>query len=437
MSGRARPAGRMESAGLHGNVLSHLSQHQLSRRTLLGGLLGTAAGVGLQCAIPSAIAGELKSQRKQLLIINHSGGLSQLESWDPKPGTDTGGPLSRISTSVPGIQISEWLPYTAQQVHRLTILRSLSTGENDHGPGHYLMMTGRRIQTGFLYPTLPCWTHQAVTPAAHPVPGYISIGGGDREAAFLGVQYDPVKVLVGKPLDNVDRPASISEESSLRRLMLRQRINGRFLKQRVTADTAAYSQSFEQAVQLVRNKTLFDLTQEPASDHDRYGRHEMGQQCLLARRLLQQGVTCVRVTHPGYDTHAENFNVHLDLLEQFDRPFACLIEDLAARGLLANTLVVCMGEFGRTPNINTRMGRDHWSGTWSAAFAGLSIPQGKVVGSTNDTGVEVVDTKVTSPDLFHSLLTVLGIDPTQKLSVEGQEIPLADPAGIAVTELLG
>ena len=407
-----------------------------SRRRWLGGMASAAAAVGLGGAIESAVAAGLQSKRKQLLVVNHGGGLSQLESWDPKPGTDTGGPLAAIPTSVPGVHFAEWLPYTAKQAHHLTVLRSLSTGENDHGPGHYLMMTGRRIQTGFLYPTLPCWANQSLTPKELSVPGYIAVGQAQREAAFLGVRYDPVKVLVGKPIDNVDRPASLSEAAAVRRMQLRQRIDARFQSNRGTADTSAYALSFDQALQLVRNKKLFDLSQEPARDHARYGSHEMGQQCLLARRLLEHGVTCVRVIHPGYDTHAENFNVHLDLLEQFDRPFACLIEDLAERGMLEHTLVAAMGEFGRTPNINTRMGRDHWSSAWSAAFAGVGLPAGAVVGKTNDKGTEVTDVKVTAPDLFHTLLTALDIDPYETIAVEGQQIPIADPAGHQISELL-
>lgn len=418
---------------------------RFSRRRLLGGLAGAAVasgtlgsfgGVDLGSATEAAVAASLKSQRKQMLVVFHAGGLSQLESWDPKPSTDTGGPCAAIDTSVPGLKFAEWLPHTAKQAHHLTVLRGLSTGENDHGPGAYLMMTGRRIQSGFLYPTLPCWANQALTPPGLEVPGYINVGDAQREAAFLGVRFDPVKVKVGKPIENVDRPKDLPETAIARRMLLRQRADSRFQSRRGTADTAAYALSFDQAEQLVRNKKLFDLTREPACDHERYGKHEMGQQCLLARRLLEHGVTCVKVIHPGYDTHAENFNVHLDLLEQFDRPFACLIEDLAARGLLDHTLVAAIGEFGRTPNINTRMGRDHWSGAWSAAFAGVGMPAGKVVGKTNSGGTEVTDVKVTAPDLFHTLLTAVEVDPHAEVGVEGQKIPIADPAGHVIKELL-
>jgi hypothetical protein len=419
------------------NTPCNFAEHQLTRRTLLAGLLGGTAGtVGLNGLIQSAVADQLRAAKKQLLIVNQGGGLSQLESWDPKPGTETGGPVRAIPTSVPGVHIAEWLPHTARQVHHLTIVRSLSTGENNHGPADYLMMTGRRQETGLVYPTLGCWANRHWTPAGHGVPGYVLLGQGARESAFLGAQFDAVKVQVDKPIANVDRPAALAEAADLRRHALRQQMNRRFALGRGSADTAAYVQSFDQAMQLMTNKRLFDLSHEPASDADRYGRHEFGRQCLLARRLLEQGVTCVKVIHAGYDTHAENFNVHLDLLDQFDRPFACLIEDLAARRMLEHTLVVAMGEFGRTPQINTRMGRDHWSGSWSAAFAGPRFPAGAVFGRTSADGTEVTDGKVNAPDLFHTLLRALDIDSHATIDVEGQEIPIADPAGKPVAGLL-
>lgn len=410
--------------------------HAVSRRALLGGLLAGGAGLGVEALLPQAIAQQLQRAKKQLLIVYHAGGLSQLESWDPKPGTSTGGPLRQISTSVTGIQVAEWLPYTARQMHHLTVLRSLSTNENNHGPGAYLMMTGRRQEIGQVYPSISCIANRYLTPSSHPVPGYISVGETVREAAFLGARFDPVKVLVGKPVENLDRLSYISEQGDMRRGELRRSLDRRFTTKRNSPETAAYAQTYEQAAQLMANKNLFDVGDETPQDADRYGKHEMGQQCLLARRLLERGVTCVKVTHPGYDTHAENFNVHLDLLEQFDRPFAALIEDLAARDMLQHTVVVAIGEFGRTPGINTRMGRDHWSHTWSAAFAGCNFPRGRVVGKTNATGQEVVEEKVTAPDLFHTMLTALDIDPLEKFEVDGQSIPIGDPAGSVVEALL-
>jgi hypothetical protein len=409
------------------------AEHQLSRRTLLGGLLaGSVAGPSL---VEQALGEQLRATGKRLLIVNQAGGPSQLETWDPKPGADTAGPHLTIATSVPGIHICELLPHTARHVHRLAIVRGMSTGDNNHGPAATLLFTGRREGTGLSYPELPCVATRFMTAADHPVPGYVSIGG-DGVPAFLEAHYAPVKLTVDQPPANLDRLPTLDAAGDERRHALRRRMDGLFQARRGSAETSAYVHSFEQARQLMGHKRLFDLATEDPRLIDRYGRHEFGRSCVLARRLLEQGVTCVKVQHAGYDTHAENFNVHLDLLEQFDRPFAMLLEDLDASGLLEETLVLCTGEFGRTPYINTRMGRDHWSHSWSLALAGPCIPRGAVVGRTNDNGTEVIEDKIDAAGLFHTLLIALGIDHRGHWTVDGQQIPIADPAGGPVEKLL-
>ena len=411
----------------------------ISRRHVLRNLVGTAAGgICLNGFAPYGWTSPVTPAKKRLLVIVHSGGLSQLESWDPKPGTSTGGPCQAISTSVPGVQVSDLLPHTSQQIHHLTLVRSMSTGEDNHGPGRYLMLSGRREGSGLVYPTLPCVANHYLTPANHPLPGYFAIGGSGREAAFLGTRYDPVNVPGDKPLANLARSTKLSDTSEVRRQALRERFNQRFTaNQRGFSDTSAYTQSFVQAQQLMQHASLFDMTQEPPQDAERYGKHRMGQRCLLARRLLERGATCVVVNHEGYDSHAENFNFHLDLLEQFDRPFSCLISDLAQREILKDTFVIVLGEFGRTPNINHRFGRDHWSRSWSLALAGPGIGAGRVFGKTNAEGTEVIEDMVNAADLFHTFLEVLDIDSSQKYGIDGHEdIPIADPAGKVVEKLL-
>jgi uncharacterized protein (DUF1501 family) len=186
----------------------------------------------------------------------------------------------------------------------------------------------------------------------------------------------------------------------------------------------------------MERRQVFDVTKEPQKDVDRYGRHDLGRHCLLARRLLQNGVTFVQVTHSNYDTHNENFDFHLEQLGEFDRPFACLIEDLAASGLLEHTLVVVLSEFGRTPNINLYYGRDHWSKAWSVVVAGGKIPRGHVHGKTNENGTAVVDGQVDHANLFHTYLQALGIDSTENFTIDGRPMPIADPASAPIKELL-
>jgi uncharacterized protein (DUF1501 family) len=181
---------------------------------------------------------------------------------------------------------------------------------------------------------------------------------------------------------------------------------------------------------------VFDVTKESPQDQDRYGKHDFGRHCLLARRLLEQGMTCVKVTHSNYDSHFENFDFHIEQLGEFDKPFATLLEDLAQRGMLDTTLVIVMAEFGRTPNINAGLGRDHWSKAWSVAMAGCGIQHGAVIGKTNDNGTAVVDREVDGRHLFHTYLRAVGVDSTADYPGVNRSIPIADPAGSPISELL-
>lgn len=413
-----------------------MHDHAFSRRALLGGLLaGGAAAATHGNWLPTLLAGELKKTGKRLLIVNHNGGLSQLESWDLKLGADTGGPCLPIATSTPGLYISEWLPRSAKVMHHLCVLRGMCTGENNHGPAQYLMMSGRREGAALVYPHIGSVVHKYRTPVDHPVPGFVAVGE-PGSPAFLGPQFGPVPVDVSKPTANLKRPAWIDEAADRRRQDFRRQLNQSFARRRGSAETLAYAQSFIQAEQLMRNKRLFDLSLEDPRQIDRYGGHEMAQRCLLALRLIEAGVTCVTVAHNGYDTHAENFNVHYDLLEQFDRPFACLVEDLAERGLLEDTVLVVTGEFGRTPGVNHRMGRDHHSWSWSCVVGGAGFPRGGVYGATNANGTEVTDGKIDAASFFHTLLTALGIDSKQNYLVDGEQVPIADPAAKPIGALL-
>ncbi len=186
----------------------------------------------------------------------------------------------------------------------------------------------------------------------------------------------------------------------------------------------------------MERRDVFDVAKEPAAEQERYGKHEFGQQCLLARRLIEHGVSCVQVTHSNYDTHSENFDFHIEQLGEFDRSFATLIDDLVARGLWESTLLVVMSEFGRTPNINPMFGRDHWGTAWSVALGGCGIQPGAVIGKTNANGTEVTDRQVDHGHLFHTYLRAVGVDSTAKFDAGGRAIPMADPAAEPITELL-
>ncbi|MGE0610107.1 MAG: DUF1501 domain-containing protein, partial [Pirellulales bacterium] len=340
----------------------HGPEHTIGRRNFLGGMgvgLGTALGFGN--VMRSAAGDELQKQHKQILVVYLAGGASQLETWDPKPGTDTGGPFRSIATSVPGTYISELLPFTARQMHHLAIIRSVNTKENDHGRGNYFMHTGRPKKPADEYPVLGSVAARYLTPDKSPLPGYIRItpgGGGlaQADAAFLGPRYAGLNIGAGQAIANTARPAGLTPEGDAARNALRKKLTDRFMRRRRTAMTEAYTYSYDQAAQLMERSDLFDVTKEPQSEQDKYGPHDFGRHALLARRLLESGVTYVEVAHREYDTHYENFDFHIEQLGEFDKTFATLIDDLAARGLLKTTLVVVMSEFGRTPTINANYG---------------------------------------------------------------------------------
>jgi hypothetical protein len=418
------------------------AEHLVSRRRFLGSAAGGfGAAAGLTSLTVPAVSAELTRKERQVLVIFLHGGASQLETWDPKPKTETGGPFRSIETTVPGVRISELMPRTAGQMHRLALLRSLNTHEDDHGKGQYLMHTGRPQGPGVVYPHLGSVMARYLADTANPLPGYILIqpGGGGRgssEAAFLGPRYNALYLGNGAAPANTAVDPAMSPLGASGRQAVRMHVNDRFARRRRTADTEAYTTTYDQAQQLMARRDVFDVSREPARDLDRYGSSDFGRHCLLARRLLKAGVTFVQVNHSNYDTHNENFDFHLEQVGEFDLAFAALIEDLAGCGLLQHTLVVVMSEFGRTPNINYLYGRDHWSKAWSICLAGAGIKPGTVVGRTNARGTEVVDAEVSGGAVFHTYLRAVGLDPSESFEVEGRAIQLADPAARAVTALL-
>ena len=216
----------------------------------------------------------------------------------------------------------------------------------------------------------------------------------------------------------------------------RQRVNDRFLSRRRTAVTEAYTYSYEQAIQLMRQRDVFDVTKEPAKDHERYGKYDLGRHCLLARRLLEKGATFVQVSHSNYDTHNENFNFHIEQLGEFDRSFAAFVGDLADRGMLESTLIVVLSEFGRTPEhqpllrprpLVPRLDRRDGRGQG---------PRGVAYGKTNAKGTEVVNGQVNHGNLFHTYLQAVGVDSTDSFDIEGRDVPIADPSSRMIRQVL-
>jgi len=411
------------------------AEHVHSRRAFLGqtglGSAGLISGLGGVLTAQPAIADQVQSKSRKVLNIFLHGGVSQLETWDPKPNTDTGGPFRPIATSVPGLQICELLPHTAKQMHRLSIIRSLDTKNGDHARGVTEMTTGRGRMPGADFPHLGAVTARSLMPESFALPGHVLIrsspGGRNVEsefhsAAYLGPRFASMALYDGNPPKFDDRPGEITDEGDEARNAIRQRASERFTRRRRTAETEAYNFSYTQARELLANRHVFEVSRESASDQERYGTSQFGRHCLLARRLLEHGVPYVQVNHADYDTHHENF--------------ATLVADLADRGLLADTLICVMSEFGRTPKINKSYGRDHWGTAWSVVLGGASIQPGAVIGSTNANGTVVTDRAVDHGHIFHTILQAVGVDSLGEFEIAGRRFPVADPSRGPISELL-
>jgi uncharacterized protein (DUF1501 family) len=420
----------------------HSPEHLVSRRRFLAGTAaGALGGYSLGSLVQPAAARSIEEQSKRVLVVFLLGGVSQLETWDPKPGTDTGGPFQAIPTSVPGVHISELLPYTARQMHRLAIVRGLNSGDDDHGRGHTIMETGRRPDPAMKYPHLGSVCAKLLATDDNPLPGYIHVtprGNGNvgMDSAFLGARYASIALSDGQAPPNLTRPDGLSADADRSRQDFRARADERFLLRRRTAETEAYTSSYDQAARLMSKRDLFNIQKEDPRVADRYGRHDFGRHALMARRLLEGGATFVKVTHTNYDTHHENFDFHIEQVGEFDRPFATLLDDLAERGLLDSTLVLVMSEMGRTPKINRNLGRDHWSKAWSIVLGGCGVKGGAVVGKTNADGTAVVDREVNGGHLFHTYLKALGFDSKRNFYIDERPIPMADPKASPIAEVL-
>ena len=424
-------------------------EHLVSRRNFVNSLwtgAGCAAlSLGSVLTGDNAFGHQLKTSHKRILNVFLHGGVSQLESWDPKPNTDTGGPFRTIPTSVPGIHISELLPFTAKQMHRLSIIRSLDTKNNDHGRGVVEMTTGRKQTAGTEYPHLGAVVAKSLLPENFPLPAHILVrsspGGRNVEsefhkAAYLGPKFASVAMYDGKPPPFTQRPDALTPEADARRNSMRSKINSRFAGRRRTAETDAYHFSYEQARDLLEQRQVFEIARESEKDRERYGTSEFGKHCLLARRLIEHGVPYVQVNHADYDSHHENFDFHIEQLGEFDQPFAMLVNDLAERGLLEETLICVMSEFGRTPTINKTYGRDHWGTAWSVVMGGCGIQRGAVIGKTNANGTAVVERPVDHGHIFHTILQAAGVNSTSEFDIAGRKFPIADPSKSAIKELL-
>ncbi len=416
-------------------------QHRLSRRRWLGtAAAGTAAALPL--IDPAVHAAALQRAAKQVLFIWLDGGISQLESWDPKPNTEFGGPFRAIPTSVPGIHVSELLPQTAQQMQHLAIVRSLCTEDNAHSSGVDRIQRGDPKNRGVVYPYFGSAVTKLLGPNDSGLPPYVWIkplSGGfmHKDAGFLGPQYGSLAFGDGKPPQNLLQHADVTDQQQQERMQIRTFADRRYARGRRPDSTDANGFVFSMGLELMQRRQLFDESTFSPQDVQRYGTHDLGRHMLLARRMLEAGVQFVKVNSYGWDTHGDNFNGSHSLVRRFDQPFAALISDLAAAGMLDQVLVIAMSEFGRTPRVNGHLGRDHWPEAWSLCMAGAGIRRGVAVGSTSENGTWVTSEPYDIGHMFHTWFSALGINSRETAwDNQGQPLPIAHEDCHPVSELL-
>ncbi len=423
----------------------NINQHSISRRRILGATAGAASGLGLGALgglVQPAIGEELKKQEKQVLLLWLDGGMSQLESWDPKPNTQFGGPYRSIPTSLPGIHISELMPRTAAMMHHLAVVRSMETVDNSHSSGVPRMLRGDPTNRGVVYPFWGSAVAKLMGPTTSGLPPYIWVKPGNggfisKYAGFLGAKYGALALGDGKPPTNLVRPDTLSERNAKERRELQQLFNQRYAAKRRKQWNEANSYVYDVADTLMKHTRLFDESLLPDKDRERYGKHDFGRHTLLARNLLEAGVRFVQVTSYGWDTHGDNFNAHASRVPKVDQTFAALLQDLIDRSMMDNVLVVMMAEFGRTPRINGSVGRDHWPNAWSMAMTGTGIQTGQVLGETSPDGTEVTSNPLDIGHLFHTWYTALGLESQHAEFInDGQPLPIANDEMAPVKELL-
>jgi hypothetical protein len=427
----------------------------------VGSLVGLGFGLFDRLGARLAIAGDdFKSARrtgaaKSCILIWLDGGPSHLETFDPKPSapSEVRGPFAPIATSVPGVQICELLPKTANLAKEIAIIRSMTSPLGEHGIANAYLLTGFKPSPVLEYPSYGAVVAH-LRQAPHVLPPYVAIPEVRTAAGagFLGAAARPFAT-GGDPakpdfrVRDLDFYPGVGAARLERRRAFVSQLD-RF-QQSVEGSPPLADAEFEQAYRLVTStqaKQAFNLSEEKAADRARYGPRTLGQSCLLARRLVERGVPFVSVVNTGWDTHEQlvlrlregytGAQVGVGLIPTFDLAFAALLDDLKQRGLLDETLVIAMGEFGRTPKLNTNGGRDHWPRVFSVVLAGGGVRGEQVIGASDRNGESPHDRPVTPADLARTIYKLLGIDPDHELHTDdGRPVPV-NQGGKLIEELL-
>ena len=428
-----------------------MTRFDISRRRWIqatsASLLGIAGSPWLP-GLARAVASD-PGRRRHCILLWMAGGPSQTDTFDMKPDHENGGEFKEISTSATGVRFSEHLPTLAKHAENLAIVRSLNTREGDHARGTQLMRTGKAPGGPVQYPSIGASLAKEISLPTSNLPDYVSIGTPPIFSAaafgpgFLGPKYAPTTVGVTDRPEGQEAPVllgvnylspadDVDAQQLARRRDLWETMQRGFLDGHPTANALAHDTVYRRAMGMMDNKAgeAFDLSQEDDVVRKAYGPGVFGQGCLLARRLIERGVPFVEVTlgeDIGWDTHADNFNRVKTLSQQLDAGWGTLMTELSDRGLLEDTTILWMGEFGRTPAINSNTGRDHFPAAWSCVFGGGGIAGGQAYGKTTDDGMEVADNKVEVGDVLSTLCKALGVEPEiENETNDGRPIKIAE-----------
>ncbi len=412
----------------------------VSRRALLKGSLATAGGAAVmnwgELFHSDANAEEVKKKKKHCILIWLNGGASQFETFDMKIGRPTGGMMRDIATNLPGTRICELMPNIAQRMDKLTVIRSMRTSQIDHPGGIYLMHTGYAQTANVRFPEIGAIVAKYCGDLHSDLPDFVKISSnGNAGSGFLGPQFQPFNLDRDGNMPNFST-SRLAADVEARRHSLRDFMEEQYAQTHAAEPVRMHREAYDRARRLNNVQKVFEFDKDWEQSRERYGDTKIGRRMMIARSLVEAGVAFVEVGQSGYDTHADNFSGHKSLVPPMEKAWAALLDDLEERGLLDDTVVVWMGEIGRTPRINNRSGRDHYVRSWTAALAGGGVKRGLVYGASDEDGVDVKDNPVTEADFFATIYQALGVNPGTENYTGVRPIPLAPFGHKVVKDIL-
>lgn len=418
-----------------------LTLDPLSRRSFVEQIARTSLGVtllplALKAGETDKLNGDVRKlpgfgKAKNVIWLQMLGGMSHIDTFDPKSGSSKG-PSSPIKTKA-DFELSNYLPKLAGLGNKLTLIRSMTSKTGVHAAGQYVIRTAFEQRGTVKHPVLGAWAQKILGPSHKTLPSSVCINRGpDHGNGFFGAAYSPL------PLHDPDAglqyaQSDTSSELLHKRLALLNKMDASFRDKFQDTNLKSYTEFYDDTLKLLTSSDLkaFKLDEEPSAQRDMYGQNKFGQGCLLARRLIEHGVRFVEVAYNGWDMHNDIESGMEEKGEVLDTAVAALIQDLESKGLLGSTLIVVCSEFGRTPKINSRSGRDHYPKVFSTMLAGGGVKGGYVHGSSDQEGKEVADKQTTIPDFHSTIGHAMGMDVDQVvMSGSGRPFTVGDKGKI-------